>query len=82
MDRQRSNCCLRNEVDSHFALWSFDGRVSLARWDRVPLAEELEVMDERLHALLHRGTGWWHKLVVVNADGTLCDLVQTLGHLR
>jgi hypothetical protein len=78
MDRQRGSYYLRNEVDSHLSLRSFDGRVSLTRWDGVALAEELEVVDERFHAFLHRGTRWRHELVVVDADGTLRDLVQTL----
>ena len=72
---------LRNEVNSHLSLRGFDGRVSLARWDEVALAEELKVVDKGLHALLHRSAGWWHQLVVVNADGALGNLVQTLGLL-
>jgi len=79
VDGQQGNGYLRNEVDSHLSLRGFDGRVSLAGWNGVALAEELEVVDERLHALLHRGTGWWHELVVVNADGTFGHLVQTLS---
>ena len=78
VDRQRGSYYLRNEVDSHLSLGSFDGRVSLARWDGIALAEELEVVDERFHAFLHRGTRWRHELVVVNTHGTLSDLVQTL----
>jgi len=75
----RRSLYLRNEIDSHFSLGGFDGRISLAGWDGVALAEELEMVNERLHALFHRGTGWRHELVVVNADGTLSDFVQTLG---
>jgi hypothetical protein len=70
---------LRNEVDSHLSLRGLDGRVSLAGWNGVALAKKLEVVDKRFHALLHRGTGWRHKLVVVNADGTFGNLVQTLN---
>ena len=80
MDSQRSNGYLRNEVDSHLSLRGFDGRVSLAGWDGVALAEELEVVDKRLHALLHRGTRWRNELVVVNADGTFGHLVQALAN--
>jgi len=69
---------LRNEIDPHLSFGSFNGRVSLARRNRVALAEKLEMVDERLHALLHRSTGRRHKLVVINADCTLRDLVQTL----
>ena len=43
----------RNEVDSHLSFGGFDGRVSLARWNRVALAEKFEVVDKGLHALLH-----------------------------
>jgi len=78
VDCQRSDFYLRNEVDPHLSLRGFDGRVSFTGWDGVALAEELEVVDERLHALLHRGTGWRHKLVVVNADSAFSDFVQTL----
>ena len=78
MDRQRGNLYSRDEVDSHLSLGSFDGRVSLPWGDGVAFAEELEVVDERLHALLHRSAGWWHEFVVVNADGAFSDLVQTL----
>lgn len=74
----RSNIRLRNEVDTHLSLRGFDGGVSLAGWNGIALAEELEMVDERLHALLHRSTRWRHELVVVNADGAFGDLVQTL----
>ena len=74
----RSNIRLRNEVDTHLSLRGFNGGVGLAGWNGIALAEELEMVDERLHALLHRGTRWRHKLVVVNADGTFGDLVQAL----
>lgn len=79
VDGQQCDFYLRNEVDPHLSLRGFDGRVSLAGWNGVALAEELEVMDERLHALLHRGTGWRHELVIVNTDGTFGDLVQALA---
>ena len=52
--------------------------VDLIGWNGIALAEELEMVDERLHALLHRGTRWRHKLVVVNTNSTFGDLVQTL----
>lgn len=78
VDNQRGNLYLRNEIDSHLSLRGFDGRVSLARWNGVALAEELEVVDERLHALLHRCTGRRHELMIVNADSTFGHLVQTL----
>ena len=38
----------------------------------------LEVVNERLHALLHRCTGWWHEFVVVHLVRTRGHLVQTL----
>lgn len=77
-DGQGNSLHLRNEINSHLSLRCFDGRVGFAGWDGVALAEELEVVNKRLHTLLHRGTGWWHELVVVDPDGTLGDLVQTL----
>lgn len=39
----------------------------------------LEVVNERLHALLHRGTRRGDELVVVNLHGTGGHLVQALG---
>jgi hypothetical protein len=38
----------------------------------------LEVMNERLHAFLHRRAWWWNKLVIVNFDGARRHLVQAL----
>ena len=39
---------------------------------------DLEVVDQRLHALLHGRTRRRHELVVVNLDSTGGHLVQTL----
>lgn len=64
---------VRNKVDTHLALGCFDSRVRFSWWNVVAFREELEVVNERLHALLHRGSRWWYELVVV-------DLVLTRGH--
>ena len=66
---------IRDEVDTHLALGRLDGRVRLPRGNRVSLAEELEVMDKRFHALLHRRAWWGDELVIVNLDHTSGHLV-------
>lgn len=38
----------------------------------------LEVVDERLHALFHCCSGWRNELVVVDLDNSSRHLVQTL----
>ena len=78
----------RNKVNTHLSLRRLNSAVSLTRRNRVSLAEELEVVDQALHALLHHGTGWRCELMVVDLDNTsrhlvqaLADDVQTLAHL-
>ena len=39
---------------------------------------DLEVVNERLHALLHGSSWWWDEFVIVNLDGTGGNLVQAL----
>ena len=69
---------IRDEVNTHLALRRLNGRVCLARRNRVALAEDLEVVDQALHAVLHAGAGWRHNLVVIDLDGAGGDLVQAL----
>ncbi|KAI3486306.1 hypothetical protein L1887_50200 [Cichorium endivia] len=69
---------VRDEVDAHLALGSLDGRVRLAGRHGVALGEELKVVDERLHALLHGGTRRRHELVVVHLDLARGHLVEAL----
>lgn len=75
---RKKNWHVRDKVDTHLAFRRLDCRVGLARWDGVALAKELEVVDERLHALLHRGTRRWYKLVVIDLDGASRHFVQAL----
>lgn len=75
---EKKNWHVRDKVDTHLAFRRLDCRVGLARWDGVALAKELEVVDERLHALLHRGPRRWYELVVIDLDGTSRHFVQAL----
>ena len=50
---QQGDFDLRHEINPHLSLRGLDGGVSFPGWNGVTLAEELEVVDERFHALLH-----------------------------
>lgn len=69
---------IRDNVDTHLTLWRLNSAVRLTRWDSVALAEEQEVVNERLHVLLHGSPWWWGDLVVLDADRAGGDLVETL----
>lgn len=84
----------RNKVDTHLALRRLDRAVGLTWRHGIPFAENLrenevcgtagrrrtnlEVVDETLHALLHRGARRRYKLMVVHLDCTRRHFVQAL----
>lgn len=79
---------LRNKVNGHLSFGRLDGAVGLAWGNGVSLAEELEVVNQRFHALLHHSARRRRQLVVVDLDSarrhlvkTLTDDVQALAHL-
>ena len=39
----------------------------------------LEMMDKRLHAFLHHCTRGRNELMIIDPDGTSCDLIQALA---
>lgn len=66
-------------------LWRLDGSVCAAGRDREALGEELEVVDQRLHALLHLVSLGWAHLGIIHLDlslrlnhGTMCIHVNTM----
>ncbi len=69
---------VRNKENTHLSLWCLNSRVGLSWWDRVTLGEEQEVVDKRLHVLLHGSSWWWGDLVVLNTDWASWHLVETL----
>jgi hypothetical protein len=69
---------VRDDKDTHLTLGGLDGRVGLTRRDGVTLAVKQEVVNESLHVLLHGSTRRRGDLVVLDLDGSRCDLVQTL----
>jgi hypothetical protein len=73
-----SLAAVTDKVDTHFTLGGLNGGVSLTRRNGVSLGEEKEVVDQRLHVLLHGGTGRGRDLVVFDADRTSGHLVQAL----
>ena len=74
----RSLTAIAHDEDTHFALRCFDRAVSFSRGDRVAFCEEQEVMNERLHVLLHRRAGRRGDFVVFNSDGPRWHLIQAL----
>lgn len=68
----------RNEIHGHLSLGSLNRAVSLPGRNRVALAEQFEMVNERLHAFLHRGTGWWDELIVVYFDDACGHFVEAL----
>ena len=73
-----TTAAVRDDVDAHLALGRLDGRVRLAGRHLEALGEELEVMDERLHRVLHLGASRRHHLVVVGPHLARRHLVQAL----
>lgn len=67
-----------DNVHAHLALWCLNGGVRVAWWDDVSLGVQKEVVDKRLHVLLHCGTRRRGDLVVLDLDGTGGYLVDTL----
>lgn len=67
-----------DEEDTHLTLGRLNGGVGLARRYAVALGEEQEVMDERLHRLLHARAWRGHELVVVDFDLAGGHLVEAL----
>jgi len=74
----RSVGTVRDKVDTHLALRCLNGGVGLAGRDTVAFRENLEVVDETFHALLHAGTRRRHELVVVDLDSASGHLVEAL----
>jgi hypothetical protein len=69
---------VRDDKDTHLTLGGLDGGVGLTRRDGVTLAVKQEVVNKSLHVLLHGSTRRRGDLVVLDLDGSRCDLVQTL----
>lgn len=46
---------VRHQVHTEFTFGRFDGGVGSTRWHLITLREQFEVMDERLHGVLHLG---------------------------
>eukprot|EP00964_Phaeocystis_antarctica_P045323 scaffold26078_cov36-Phaeocystis_antarctica.AAC.2 len=68
-----------HEVDAELALGRLDGRVRLTGRRRVALREELEVVDEGLHVLLHLAAGGGRDLAVVHAHRARLEQVEAPG---
>ena len=73
-----SFAAIADDEYTHFSLGSFDDAVGFARWDGVTLGEEEEVVDQGFHVFFHCGTWWRVDLVVLDADGTRSDFIETL----
>lgn len=50
--------------------------------NRVALAEQFEVVNERLHAFLHHSTRGWNNLVIIDLDSARGHLVQALKKVQ
>jgi hypothetical protein len=74
----RPLAAIRDKENTHLALGRLDGAVSLAGWHCVTLAEEQEVVNQRLHVLLHGRAGRGRDLVVLDLDGAGGHVVQAL----
>ncbi len=77
-----------DQVHAHLALGRLDGRVGVTGRHLVALGEQLKVVNQRLHGLLHLGTTRRHHLVIVGAHlahghlvQALLDDAQALSHL-
>ena len=74
----RPLAAITDHVHTHLALGRLNSAVCLARGDSVALGVKQEVVDKRLHVLLHGGTRRWRNLVVLDLDGAGRHLVQAL----
>ena len=77
-DAGKGRCEARGGWGVVVTLWRLDGGVRLGGRRRVPLCEELEVMDERLHVLLHLHTVGWCDLLVVHPHRARLEQVEAL----
>ena len=73
-----SLAAVTDDVHTHLALGSLDGRIGLTRGNGVTLGVEEEVVDKGLHVLLHGCSGRGRDLVVLNTDRATGHLVQAL----
>jgi hypothetical protein len=67
-----------DDIDTHLALGSLDGRVRIARGNSVTLGVQKEVVDKGFHVFLHGSTGRRGDLVVLDADRAGRHLVEAL----
>src|SRR3546814_16551377 len=57
-----------DQVAAELALGRLDRAIGLAGRNAIALREQLEVVDQRFHVVLHLLAGWWRHLVVVAHD--------------
>jgi hypothetical protein len=61
---------ITHDKDTHLTLRRLDRTICLPRRHRIPLRIQQEMVNQRLHVLLH-GSSWrWHDLVILDLDST------------
>lgn len=74
----RPLAAIADNIHAHLPLGRLNGRIRLPGRDGVALCEQQEMMDQRLHVLLHRRAGRGRDLVVLDAHGAWRHLVEAL----
>ena len=74
----RPLAAITHDKHTHLALRRLDRTVSLSWWNSISFGIEEEVVNQRLHVLLHRRARRRHDLVILHLHGTRRHLIQAL----